>query len=667
MHNHRLIQVAIPTPLRKCFDYLLPEEMASQSILPGMRVLAPFGRRKVVGVVIDTLQDTQVPHNKLKPIEKIIDSTPLLPASVLKLCRWASDYYQHPIGEVMAAALPSFLRQDRVAELPPDDNMPITATAAAALTLNTEQQHAVSAIKAKLNQAQTFLLDGITGSGKTEVYLQVIDTVLNAGQQAIVLVPEIALTPQTIQRFQQRFSQPVVALHSNLAGKARFTAWLQVKLGKAAIVIGTRSAIFTPLAHPGIIIIDEEHDSAFKQQEGFRYSARDLASVRSQIESIPVVLGSATPSLESYYNAQQQRYQHLTLTQRAGNAQDPDYTLLDLRQQKLQGGLSTTLLHEIKAELALGNQVLLFLNRRGFAQVLMCHQCGWHARCTHCDANLVVHQHKQCLICHHCGQAKKLITRCPECLHGRIISSGFGTEKLEKTLEKLFTDFPLIRIDRDTTSKKQSLQKLLDQVHSGHAQILIGTQMLAKGHHFPNVTLAAIVDADAGLYSADFRALEKLGQLLIQVAGRAGRAEKPGRVFLQTHQPDHPLLQTLITQGYHAFLQAIQQERQAAHLPPYGYLALLSASALQRELPMAFLREVRAQLPQVPMSTLQVLGPIPALMEKRAGRFYAQILISAPQRRSVQNFCKQLIFQIENMPKKHQVRWHIDIDPLLAS
>ncbi len=531
------------------------------------------------------------------------------------------------------------------------------------LILNAEQQDAVNAVLEKTNQFQAFLLDGITGSGKTEVYLQVIAEFLKQEKQVLVLVPEIGLTPQTIQRFRERFTEPVVALHSGLSEKERLNAWLTAKSGMAKIIIGTRSAIFTSFANLGLIIVDEEHDLSFKQQEGFRYHARDLAIMRSYFNQIPIILGSATPSLESLYNAQLKRYQHLCLPVRAGGAQLPQVNIIDICKTPLEQGLSPILLSEITKHLNQGDQVMLFLNRRGFAPVLMCHACGWMAICKRCDMRMTYHQQPRRLHCHHCDTHKQIATHCEGCGQKELLAVGQGTERLEQTLAKHYPNVSIGRIDRDSTQRKGSLEELLDKIQKNEYRILIGTQMLAKGHHFPHVTLVAIVDADGGFFSSDFRALERMGQLLLQVAGRAGRAEKPGKVVIQTHHPDHPLLHQLLRENYHQFAMSLLKEREQARLPPYVFFALFRAEAYDAHHATSFLKELKGITENSGMN-IRILGPISAPMPRRAGRHRVQLLIQASQRPILQNLLKNLLPEIENIPNKHRVHWSIDVDPL---
>jgi primosomal protein N' (replication factor Y) len=649
-----ILRIALPVPLRKLFDYL---PISAAPVPIGARILVPFGKRRLVGILIEVASNTDIKPDKLKSIITVLDDAAIFTQTTLSLCLWASHYYHHPIGEVFSAAMPALLRQGQAFAKPYPEIIPQNITPA--LTLNTEQQYALD----NINQAQgfcPFLLEGVTGSGKTEVYLQAIDKLMQQHQQALVLVPEISLTPQTVTRFTARFNVPIAVLHSNLTDKERSLAWHQAHQGIARIVIGTRSAVFTPMPQLKLIIIDEEHDLSFKQQDGFRYSARDLALKRAQLEQCPIVLGTATPSFESLYNMQAGRYQHIMLNTRAGSAQLPTFDVLDIRKQKLQQGLSYLLLKKMQYHLDKGQQVLLFLNRRGFSPTLICHDCGWVAECTHCDARLTYHKKKDILHCHHCEQQTRVPTQCTACGSTDIVPLGQGTQRIEAVLNEQFPNYKTVRIDRDSTRGKNKLHQLLEEVQNGQHHILVGTQMLAKGHHFPRVTLVAILDADQGLLSADFRAAERLGQLIMQVAGRAGRASLAGSVAIQTHHPQHPLLTQLITQGYHAFAKSALSERQMAGLPPYSYMALVRAESIIEMDPITFLQNAR-NLMDVPEGIV-VLGPIPAPMQRKQGRYRAHLLLQAKARMPLQKFIAQWLVQLETLSIKG-VRWSLDIDP----
>ena len=526
------------------------------------------------------------------------------------------------------------------------------------------QQVAIEAVCKSLGAFGVFLLEGVTGSGKTEVYMQIIRTVLQRGQQVLVLVPEITLTPQLESRFRQRFSVGIAISHSKLTDKQRCQAWLQIQQGHCAILLGTRSALFTPFKHLGLIILDEEHDSSFKQQEGCRFSARDVAVVRGKLLNVPVLLGSATPSLESLLNAITHRYGWLTLPERAGQAVAPELQLLDIRNKKMQEGLSELLLTAITQTLEKKEQVLLFLNRRGFAPTLICHGCGWVARCLHCDANLVIHHHERRLRCHHCNQEQMLMSQCPCCHSKELTALGLGTERVENRLRHLFVDKTIVRLDRDSTQRKGTLEDYLAKINQGQVDIILGTQMLAKGHHFPQVTLVAILDVDSGLFSIDFHASERLAQLVVQVAGRAGRELKAGKVILQTRSPDHPLLTTLIRQGYHQFAKTALAERQQAYLPPYTYQAMLRAYAPDEMLVQSFLQSVCELAQSLNHRDTLILGPVPAPMARRAGFYHYQVLLQQTKRSVLQALLTQLIPKIATLKSNKTLRWSVDVDPV---
>ena len=531
-------------------------------------------------------------------------------------------------------------------------------------TLNAAQADALAAIQGALGRYQPFLLDGVTGSGKTEVYLQAIAACTAQGRQALVVVPEIGLTPQLIERFEQRLGRTPAVLHSGLGEGERLSAWLAARSGDAAVIIGTRSAAWVPLARPGLFIVDEEHDPSLKQQEGFRYSARDLLVWRAHRDGVPIVLGSATPSLESLRNAQQGRYCHLSLPERAGVACAPRLHLLDIRNQRLDEGLAPALLAEMRSHLEHDGQVLLFINRRGFAPTLLCHACGWVAECRRCDAHLTLHQGRRQLRCHHCGSQQPIPLQCPQCGCADLRPLGAGTERVEQALARQFPGVSCVRIDRDSTRRKGRLEDLLAQAASGAARILLGTQMLAKGHHFPGVTLVGILEADQGLFSADFRAGERLAQQVIQVAGRAGRAERPGEVLIQTHHPQHPLLQQLVQAGYPAFALAALAERQAAALPPFSNLALLRAEATDARAPEQFLSDAHDAVGAGLSTGVEFWGPVPSPMERRAGRFRAQLLLVAPDRRRLQRLLADWVPHLGELRSARKVRWSLDVDPI---
>ena len=535
------------------------------------------------------------------------------------------------------------------------------------LDLNSEQQQAVAAIGAATGY-ECFLLAGVTGSGKTEVYLQAIEPQLSVGKQVLVLVPEIGLTPQLVARFRARFATTLVTLHSGMSDRARYEAWEQARTGEARIIIGTRSSIFVPLKSPGLILIDEEHDPSLKQQEGFRYHARDLAMVRAQRLDIPVVLGSATPALESLQNANSGRCKQLLLSQRAGNAKPPVFKLIDVREQPLEAGVSPEVLQQISAHLKAGNQALVFINRRGFSPSLVCHDCGEAVHCTRCDAHMTLHRRPPRLHCHHCDRQTPIPRACEHCASTTLRPLGSGTERIEDRLTELFPDFPVQRVDRDSTQSREAFDRLMQQVNSGDPQLLVGTQMLAKGHHFPDVTLVVILNVDAGLLSADFRAMERTAQLLLQVAGRAGRAQKPGTVLIQTQHPQHPILGTLLERGYLAYASQELKSRQSLDLPPFSYQAIVRAEAQRQGWAEAYLMRLRQLLDQAGAEQMGLLlaGPFPANMEKRAGVFRAQLVLTGGKRKALQYLLRQAREWIESDPEAPRVRLSIDVDPVDA-
>ncbi len=715
------LRVALPVPLPQLFDYAPPPGTAAVPGQVGCRVRVPFGARELIGMVA-AVGAVDSPDS-LREAQAWIDPQPLLGGELWASLQWLARYTHAPLGEVVSTALPAPLRrgdpvpdthpwgwqltaegtqqrerlragtrpqrlatwladgpvdEDRLDGLMDDwrsaarslakrglvervalaHSAPAVSVRAAPAP-NPEQADAIAAISAATGFAP-FLLDGVTGSGKTEVYLQAIATCLAQGRQALVLVPEIGLTPQTLSRFRTRFGIPVHALHSGLNDNERARVWAAAARGEAQIIVGTRSAVFTPLPNAGLIVVDEEHDGSYKQQDGIRYHARDFALVRAKALDVPVVLGSATPSLESLHNAQAGRYMHLRLKQRAGEARPPRVRVLDVRKRPLRDGLSPDVLDGIAQHVQAGHQVLVFKNRRGYAPVLLCHDCGWTAPCQRCDAPMTVHAGGRRLQCHHCGARQAAPLACPDCGSLALQPQGIGTERLEEHLVEAFPEVPVIRIDRGTTGKRDALETQLATL-GDQAGILVGTQILAKGHDLPKLTLVVVVGIDEGLFSADFRASEKLAQQLIQVAGRAGRAEHPGEVWLQTHHPGHPLLDTLVNGGYHAFAAAELQQREAAGFPPFAHLALLRAEAQQVEHANAMLMAVRALVPDD--AVIERYGPMPAPMPRRAGYQRVQLLLSAPARGPLHRALDQVTPKISALPQARRVRWSLDVDP----
>lgn len=672
-----IVSVALDIPLRRTFDYLLPEKLCHNAVLPpvGSRVKVPFKKSEQVAIILAYPKNSEIAFENLKTIHDVLEEHSVFSEEVLKLCYFASDYYHAPIGEVLFAALPQRLRLGKKWPVLSDQNDKNELETTLQFELSEDQKISVETILKAQAHYQSFLLQGITGSGKTEVYLQLVAATLQANKQALILVPEIGLTPQTVQRFAARFSCPIAYLHSNLNETERATAWAMAFSGKAKIIIGTRSAIFVSLPQLGIIIVDEEHDPSFKQQEGFRYHARDLAIWRAHYRNIPIVLGSATPALETLAQAIKGRYQWLHLTTRPGQAVAANFYLLDLRRQRLKSGLSKALLMAIEKQLDQDKQVLLFINRRGYAPVLLCRSCGWIADCQHCEAHLTLHREDNYLLCHHCEYRMLPPSACPNCQSSHLSMKGLGTERLEQTLIAEFPDAEVLRIDRDSMRRKMAFVETLSRIKNGKRQILIGTQMLAKGHHFPNVTLVAIVEADSGLFSSDFRALERLGQLIIQVAGRAGRADHPGQVYIQTYNPEHPLLHHLLHEGYNAFAEKLLKERFDATLPPYRHFALWRGAARDANRLWNLLAALKnggekqwqvneGETPELlTLPDLQILGPIPAPLARKADFHRAQLVISAANRRLLRSAILNLLTVWETLPHQ-QIRWGIDIDPI---
>jgi primosomal protein N' (replication factor Y) (superfamily II helicase) len=728
--NETVLQVALDVPLRRLFDYLAPPETAG-TIPRGARVRVPFGRRHPIGVVMGTAAGSELPRERLKVAEAVPDPAPVLDETLLELLVWAADYYHHPIGQAVAAALPHALREGRPAlegvELWCATDAGRAALAAGALSrapqqralltllsergpgspatlalqqprwreaartlarrgylavtvhapavesgaargrtggppLRAEQALAVEQIGARLGRFAACVLQGITGSGKTEVYLRLAAQVLERGQRVLVLVPEIGLTPQLVARFGDRFEAELAVLHSGLAAGERLAAWRAAFSGRAHIVLGTRSAIFAPVPALGLIVVDEEHDPSFKQHEGgFRYSARDLAVVRAQRGNVPVVLGSATPALETLQNVVTQRYTRIALRERALQAQPPRLALVDLRAHPAHAGLSLPVTEAIGRHLRAAGQVLVFLNRRGYAPTLLCTGCGWIAPCRDCDARLTVHRAAQRLACHHCGAELPLPARCPQCGFP-VKPVGQGTERIEATLAELYPGTDIVRLDRDVVRHGQELESAMGRISSGAARILVGTQMVTKGHDFPDMTLAVVLNADQGLFSADFRAPERLAQTIVQVAGRAGRGARAGEVLIQTEYPEHPLLKGLLAHGYEGFAASALGEREQAAWPPFSRLAAVRDSAATAQEALGFLQAARRLAGQP--AQVRLLGPVPAAMARRAARYHAQLLVESAERGALHEFLAGWIPRLEELPSARRVHWALDVDPI---
>jgi primosomal protein N' (replication factor Y) len=655
-----VLRVALDLPLFRLFDYRCP---AGEIAEAGLRVRVPFGRGERIGVVLEVGEGSELPLEQLKPVSEILRDVAPLPEDFLKLCEFAAGYYQASLGEVIMQALPAGLK--RLA--PPARRRGRAARAArpaAKPELTGEQNEAVEAIAARAGFA-AWLLHGVTGSCKTEVYLRLIERALAAGRQVLLMVPEINLTPQLEERVRSRFPEAgVVALHSELAEAARERNWRAAFAGEASIVLGTRLAVFTPLPRLGLIILDEEHDPSFKQQDGMRYSARDVAVFRARQSDVPVLLGSATPSLESWANAQSGRYGLLTLRERANpEATLPEVRIVDVRRITLQEGVGEPIIAAIRERLARGEQSLVFLNRRGYAPVLACPACGWVSRCTRCAANLVLHLADRRLRCHHCGLENRVPRSCPTCGNQDIHPFGRGTQRLEGWLQEQFPGARILRVDRDSVKSRKQWEDVLVRIHGGDADILVGTQMLAKGHDFPKLTLVGVLGADAALFAADWRAPERLFAQLMQVAGRAGRAELKGEVLVQTQYPDHPLYAALAAHDYPGFAATLLREREQAGFPPYAFQAMLRAEAPAMADAIAFLASACALPVARESGTVSIYDPVPMKLSRLANLERGQLLVESSSRPALQAFLPRWREAIETIRAPSRLRWHLEVDP----
>ena len=732
--NSQLIEVLVPIPLMEKFSYLAPKDDQSP-LKQGSRVLVPFGRRTLVGIIWDFSKKDSSDPRKYKHIIKVLDDRPLLDSHSMDLAEWASRYYHYPLGEIISYFFPpslrkgkeasfkeskyleltskgSFLKEEDLARAPGQKKLvsllkekkELSAKSAKAYgisnavingleqkgyiskfsrelspykkvkdnkllpskKLNKEQVEAVKSIKGSQDKNQTFLLDGITGSGKTEVYLQAIQEVVNNGKQALILIPEIGLAPQAEERFKEYFGDRVMSFHSAKNDREKVDAWLGASRGLVDIIIGTRSSVFLPMKNLGIIVVDEEHDLSFKQMDKFRYSARDMALYRAKLEKVPVVLASATPSLETLKNAQEDKYKVLKLSQRATGASLPAFQAVDLRGKELNEGLSNELLEATQSELSKGNQVLIFLNRRGYAPSMICKVCGWISNCERCDALMTVHKNPLKLHCHHCDAQKSYPNKCPSCDSNDFLKYGFGTERLEEFLHNRFPEIITLRIDSDSTKKKETLNEYFHEIKKGNPLILLGTQLLAKGHHFPEVTLVGIVDADSGLFSADFRGSERVAQLMTQVSGRAGRDKKPGRVILQSYCPDHPQIEEIVTGSYEKFAQKLLEERKAYKIPPFSYQAKIFAESPKSLTSRDFILNLlnKSKIDEKLKSNLRIVGPLPSIMEKKSGVFRWELSIFSTNRSDLHKFLDVMQSRLYHPKLSKSVRWSIDVDPL---
>ncbi|MBC7803423.1 MAG: primosomal protein N' [Candidatus Parcubacteria bacterium] len=661
----RVLRVALDVPVAKIFDYLLDSAIP---VAAGDRVVVPFGARARVGVVVEVADASDVAASRLKSAERVLDDAPRLPADWLEQMRFLSSYYQRPFGETVAGALPARLRS--LKPLPKRKRSAAPKAIASGDRIfvsrhepNPPQAQAIERIAASLGSFRTFLLHGITGSGKTEIYLRLIAEVLSRGKQALVLVPEIGLTPQLETRFREAFPDTRIAvLHSALEDTARTHAWLDAARGDASIVLGTRLAVLTPMPCLGIVVVDEEHDASFKQQEGLRYSGRDAAVSRAKLAGCPVVLGSATPSLETWFNGRAGRYDLLTLAERAvPGAKLPAVRTVDLRIESAEHGLANPLLEAVRARVARGEQSLIFINRRGYAPVLACEACGWAAGCERCSARMVLHATDRSLRCHHCGAQQGVPRACPSCGNVDLRPLGRGTQRIEETLMAIFPEARIVRIDRDTTRKRAELARALEGIRRGEGDILVGTQLLAKGHDFPNLTLVGVLNADSSLLSTDYRSAERLFATLSQVGGRSGRREQPGEVLVQTRYPGHPMFQALVRHDYSGFAEAQLAERESAGFPPFVHEVALRAEAPRLEAAMGFLRAA-ARIVEIPAG-IQVYDPVPHVITRRAGFERAQLLLQSASRPALQEFLRGWAAALPASTSSG-VRWHLDVDPI---
>ncbi|MCM8594684.1 primosomal protein N' [Accumulibacter sp.] len=668
----RIARVALDVPRPLFFDYLAVASEALTSADLGLRVLVPFGQHRKVGILVDLPATSELPLAQLKPLLAVFRDVRPLPGDWFRLTRFCASYYQVAPGRVMLSVLPAGLRSPQIARTisPRRARRPVLCAPDTQVELTGEQAAAILEVSGSGAGFHAYLLHGVTGSGKTEVYLRLIERVLETGRQTLLLVPEINLTPQLESRVAARFPDGgLVCLHSGLGEAERTRNWCAALSGQARIVLGTRLAVFTPLPELGLIIVDEEHDTSFKQQDGVRYSARDLAVYRARDGNLPIVLGSATPSLESWANATASeghgRYRLLSLHQRANaRASLPRVRVVDTRQDKPRNGLSSALLGAIEQRLAHSEQSLIFLNRRGYAPVLLCAPCGWTSRCHRCAANLVLHVVDRRLRCHHCGYVTAVPKSCPDCGNQDISAFGRGTQRIEATLRESFPEARILRVDRDSASTRRQWAALLETIHRGGADILVGTQMLAKGHDFPKLTLVGAIAPDAALFAADWRGPERLFAQLMQVAGRAGRADLPGEVLLQTQFPDHPLYAAVARHDYAGFAAAELAERRRAGFPPYVHQAMLRAEAVGMADALAFLATARALALADDDDRVTLYDPVPMRLSRRANRERAQLLLDSPSRPALQRFLPLWLRRLDALKVPATLRWHVEVDPL---
>ena len=734
MKNQKpILNVAVPTPQRQLFDYVIPDEFiksdSTELFIPGCRVLIPFGNRNLIGLIVKISQSTDFDLKKLKPIKALIDKEPLVSKILFDFFIWSANYYHHPIGEALLKVFPGNLRKglplpktttrcwkidksyssDNTKSVKQLDLLRIlnsvdhktdeflkacfgrsTISALAKKGLITEFQKSYTKEKVSfpkalkqnpklLNDEQATvlsklsiekfscsLIDGVTGSGKTEIYLQFAELILKNQRQVFILVPEINLVQQMEAQFSNRFDLEVLTFHSNMTENQRLLNWTKAKNGEAHIIVGTRSSVFVPAFNLGLIIIDEEHDQSYKQQEGFRYSARDLAIQRALDDSIPVLLGSATPSLETIQNCIKNKYQHLFIKKRIGLSQPPKWNFIDLKNQAINNGISEFAETKIKETISNGKQALIFINRRGYAPALFCNNCGWVMDCANCDSRLTLHKAKQKLICHHCEFTTNVPLKCLACDKDSLVPVGMGTERIEEYLKNIFPTIPVFRVDKDSSKKKDFMENLHRKVNGAEPCIIIGTQMMTKGHDFKNITLVLALDTDTELFHPDFKNQERLGQLLTQVAGRGGRGQFPGEIYLQTYNSDHPLLEKLVKDNYGSFLQDISSEREVTLMPPFRHLALIRADSTHSDKVINFLKHVRSITNSIqPQNrSISYIGPLPSMLEKRAGRYRYLFQIRTKNRSQMHSLLTKLTHQMGTIKIPSSVRWSVDVDPV---
>ena len=658
----RVLRVALDVPLDTLFDYRLPDGLAIEA---GERIAVPFGTRQRFGLAVETASRSEVPEHKLKEVARVLEGVPKLPPDWLDFIRFLAAYYQRPFGETAVAALPPRLRSLRPLPkktLAATESEPCGTRFVPSHAPTAAQSAAIERIAATLGSFRAFLLHGVTGSGKTEVYQHLIARVLDRNAQALVLVPEISLTPQLEARIRSAFPDTRVAvMHSGLEDVARTSAWLASAKGDAGIVLGTRLAVLGPMPRLGLVVVDEEHDTSFKQQEGLRYSARDAAVALAQRARCPVILGTATPSLESWQNSQSGRYERVDLPERAvPGARLPQVRPIDLRTEPVEHGLARSSIEAISARLARSEQSLVFINRRGYAPVLACEACGWAAGCTRCTARLVLHTVDRCLRCHHCGAEHPVPRHCPTCGNADLRPVGRGTQRIEESIARLFPGARVVRIDRDVARKRKALAQTLEEVRRGEGDILVGTQLLAKGHDFPRLTLVCVLEADNALFSTDYRATERLFSTLVQVAGRAGRREEPGEVRVQTRYPAHPLFAALARHDYAGFAATLLAERRAGGFPPFVFELALRAEAKKLDAALEFLRQAKRL---VAPGRVRAYDPVPLVITRRAGLERAQLIAQSESRRALQEYAGKLRAALQALDSR-RVRWHLDVDPI---